>query len=342
MTQTVQPNELKYPLSEDDYDFQNRGSIIFTPKIWSSEGSLAAIKQAVLGQISNFTQNGEIDIKKLTSEVQSSVKKYGSSNMQGFKELLTDEVITNSDKGGSKAVKIQLPLRQVQLNLQHAWEDSDVLQASGGDKGIPGGIAANLAASKILQQAESIAGPVKGTAQSLTGEYIIKPQRKTYSGTAPIEISLTYNFSPRSAEEAKMIKKITNIFKFLSVTQSGKEATKDAFAIGKNPAIWQLSFNRRVNNIPKGQENLWNNLLFNNGKTLGDGKYNKNPDKNILPYMVLMNVSGNYGDDDNNFVTFEDGFPNVIQMSMSFQQYFTIQSAQVLFGYDSVRQILDE
>jgi Tail-tube assembly protein len=337
---------LSYPEDRSSED----SMIIFTPKAFKFAGDDMA-------KIINTVKGG--DIKQIIKVVKkigaNTIKKNLNFTRENFETLLTDAIINSGSKdGGSKKLKIVLPMRQVILDLNHNWEQKDVWQGNAGSVGGATKVLGGAVARDLLNKAigaDGALGNIMNTALSTSGGYFIQPKRSTYSGTDPINITLTYNFSPQSPEEAMEIKKIIKSFQYLSTTQSGKKAYTDSFAFGKNPAIWKLSF---VNGVPKNftsnkNKDIFNKLMFSNKNNKGnvdtiennDTKLNKSA-KNVLPYMVLKQVNTNYGNSVDSYTSFPDGFPSIISMALTFSSYFSIQSAQVLFGYDSIDDILSE
>jgi hypothetical protein len=176
---------------------------------------------------------------------------------------------------------------------------------------------------------------------SSSGQYIQQPTRAVYGGSGNTDVKLDYLFSPQSPDEAVMIKKIVTMFRFLSTTQSGKDAYNKAIPLGKNPAIWKLSFlntNREnifgesIEDYKQKKDDITDRLIYANETTK----------KNVLPYMVLKSVDVDFGGNDSNWVSFPDGFPPEISLSLSFSSYFSVQSAQTLFGYSSASEILED
>jgi len=337
----IKEQELYYPLKRE----KNDSYIIFTPRVFNYAENIMTQFVRDVGKIKNSD-----DIVNIVKKIPETGKKLANNALNfsrdNFGDLLTDAIQSKSSEGGSIKLKISLPMRKISTSLSHDWKSEDVFQGAGG--GLAGAAAKVLGKniqSKISDGLKSVpfvgeylsemGGSLYQSALSSSGQYIQQPTRAVYGGSGNTDVKLDYLFSPQSPEEAVMIKKIVTMFRFLSTTQSGKDAYNKAIPLAKNPAIWKLSFLNRdgdKEDYKQYKNDITDRLIY----------ANENTKKNVLPYMVLKSVDADFGGNDSNWVSFPDGFPPEISLSLSFSSYFSVQSAQTLFGYSSVKDIIED
>ncbi len=276
---------------------------------------------------------GKLDFSKWENTIETikrTVKE--SPKVLNFSEDGFDHILSNG-ASNNICLKIQLPLKPIDIGLTHNWSMEKTFQANLVGKGITG---ATKAAGEIIGRNiinkltgavdESIGQNLADTILSQAGIYQYTPERQYYSGTEPIGLSFKWTFSPENENEALEIKKIIKSFQFLSTTQSPESVANSALYLGKNPAIWGI----KILSFSKGAEiefsKIFQNLITKN---------------NEFPHMVCKSVSTSLGDG-NFWASFEDGFPNTIDLSLSFEQFYSIQSASAQFGYESIDEILEK
>lgn len=337
--------ELQYPLVRNEND----SYIIFTPRVfnYAEEGFKRFVD--ALGTVTS--EGGDKNIINLINTLATEGKNFLNANLNftrdNFDSLLSDVIQGKNAKDPAIKLKISLPMKQISTSLSHKWKDEEVFQGSGvsGMIGATGSVLAKNLKSYVSRGldrlgilgdiAGDVAGDVYQTVLSSSGQYMQKPTRAFYGGTDNTEIKLDYNFSPQSPKEALIIKKIVKMFQFLSTTQSGDDAYTRSIPLGKNPAIWKITFlnnDKKKDEYKTKKDGITDRLIYSSDSTK----------KNVLPYMVLKDVNVDFGGDENHWISFPDGFPPEISLSLQFSSYFSVQSAQVLFGYSSASDILNE
>jgi len=306
----------------DDNVNSDRSYVTFVPMVSNNK---------TIGATTDFpSKPKKEDFSKLLSAAGDDLKTAFTPN--GFKKKLSTAIINKSD-----SIYISLPAKPVTLTLSHKWTQGNTIQMdfSGGTSVM------KLLKAGAINKAVEIVGKsdLVRTAMSSVGVNSYSPKRAFFGGTEPIKLTFDWDLSPKNRHEATIIKKIITSFKVLSTVQSlsGKEGqAEQAVLLSKNPAVWRIDFD----NASKISEALLSSKLGSNAGARGliapfQDMITK---KNSFDVMVCTGVTIKYGDGDF-WTTFDDGFPNVVKLSLSFDQMFPLQSAQDQFGEDALSSL---
>jgi hypothetical protein len=243
-----------------------------------------------------------------------------NTSKTSFRESLKLSTIVDKETKKSEITTIYLPMKPITVTLSPSWTDGDasVLNTNASVSAtlatkVGGGAITKLAANNTYIQ----------TILSQSGKYLAQPHRKYFSGVPGISLPFEWTFSPRNKEEFLTIKKIFKTFQLFSLPSGGKDENSTPVYLRDNPAIWEIQYKDISGSDAK-------NLISNQNK---------------FEFMVCTNISVQYGNGES-WVTFDDGTPVDIKISVTFESFFNTSDSLDVTGYtrniNSTLQSIDQ
>ncbi len=312
----------KNTITEAEKDY-----VIIIPKSYSKVEDMAKSTNDVVSALMGKNK----DAAKSAASVLSTISESAGSgyNQSAFYKNLEDIKIGDGEPGLYIVLPLKAEFLKISLGPKWGMEEETYGEAM---KHIIGGMGEILAGGEgaVMEGLKSIGGGLlsgmggtlykkfmKGSVSQVGGN-IYTSQRQSFQGIDPIQLKFSWTLTPRDVDEALIIKKIVKIFQLLSApSKPVKIDHLDAY-LRRNPALWEIRF-------PNGE--AMKNLIVKDNK---------------FPAMVCngVDVNNGMGDSDDFWITFENKFPNVIKLDLTFTEYFSTYSGQEKFGYDSVEDIL--
>lgn len=145
------------------------------------------------------------------------------------------------------------------------------------------------------------------------GGAVYTPKRQMFQETDIMSFTFDWDLIPRSLEEANEIIQIINAFRVLAYpwSVSGKSGDTNSRSTVRQPAIWQVKF-------PQTGDKF-DDLISENNELL----------------CIIKNVSMEIGrgvDGISKIPQFTDGFPNIIKLKVTMQEYWSVMDAKERFG----------